>query len=323
MINEVGQSGMNKNTFIAIGAGLASALLSVAVAYGSGIGLVLAYFALLPMLLIGLSGGPKSAGIAATAGVFGAIFLTNIFQGALFGITVALPAWLIVRYTLMTRTARDGTTHRFPMGEVLARLAALGAIVLVISSVTYFDAPGGFPKTIENFLDNILSARVQFNVPAERHLLVQRLIPFFPAIIVSSWIVMTLINSMIAQTILLKAGRNLRPAIQYSQIRAPEWLYWGIVAGGGIALLGSGAFEYVGRNLVMILAIPFFFIGLAIAHTLVRFLRSPGVALGAFYFLMIISSWAIVAVATIGYFEEWVGLRQKFGSSPQKADEDE
>ncbi len=314
---------MHRETIIAIGAGLVSALLSVAVTFGSGIGLLLAYFALLPILLIGLSQGLRSASIATSAGIIGTIFLTNIFQGAIFAVSVALPAWIIVRYTLMTKTARDSSIQWLPAGEVLARLAALGGIILIISAITFFDAPGGLSKTIEEFLDKMLSARFQFGSPADRHLLVERLVPFFPAITVSSWVLMAIINSVLAQSILLKAGRNLRPAIPYSKISVPEWIYWGIVGAGTLALIGSGSFEYTGRNLAVVLAIPFFLVGLSVVHTLVRQLRSPGVALVAFYFFMVISSWAIFVAAVIGFFEAWNQLRQKFSTPLPIDDEDE
>ena len=314
---------MYKETIVAIGAGLASALLSVAIAFGSGLGLLLVYFALLPILLIGLSQGQRSVSIAAVAGIFGTIFLTNIFQGALYGVTVALPAWLVVRYGLMNQTARDGSITWFPIGEILARLAALGGIALVLGAITYFDAPGGIVKVIEEFLDKILAARLQFGSPAQRHLLVERLVPLFPAISAASWILMALINGILAQSILIRAGRNLRPAVQYSSISVPEWLYWGIVGAGAMALLGTGSFEYVGRNLAIVLAIPFFFVGLGVINTLAKLLRSPGIALAAFYFLMVISSWAIFVVAVIGFFEEWNDLRHRFGTPKTENDEDD
>ena len=72
---------MYKETTVAIGAGLASALLSVAIAFGSGLGLLLVYFALLPILLIGLSQGQRSVSIAAVAGVL-ALFFSPIYYKA-------------------------------------------------------------------------------------------------------------------------------------------------------------------------------------------------------------------------------------------------
>ena len=102
---------MYRETTVAIGAGLASALLSVSIAFGSGLGLLLVYFALLPILLIGLSQGQRSVSIAAVAGLFSTIFFTNIFQGAIYGVSVALPAWLIVQYGLNSQTTRDGYCH--------------------------------------------------------------------------------------------------------------------------------------------------------------------------------------------------------------------
>lgn len=313
---------MHREIIIAIGAGLVSALLSIAVAFGSGLGLLLAYFALLPILLIGLSQGPRSAAIAAFAGIVGATALTNIFQGAVFAASVALPAWLIVRYALMTKTAEDGTTQWLPLGEVLARLVALGGITLVLSAAIFFDNPGGLAKAIEEFLDQMIAARIQFKVPTDRHILVGRLVPFFPAIAVSSWVLMTLINTALAQSILVKAGKNLRQDVQYSQITVPEWIYWGVVGAGSVTLLASGSMEYIGRNLAMVLSIPFFLVGLAVVHSLARQLRSPSIALTAFYFFMVISSWAIFVAAVIGFFEKWNQLRQRF-KTPQKDDEDD
>ena len=87
-------------------------------------------------------------------------------------------------------------------------------------------------------------------------------------------------------------------------------------------MIGSGSFEYVGRNLAITLSIPFFLVGLAVVHTLVRQLKSPGIALAAFYFFMVISSWAIFVAAVIGFFEPWNKLRQKF-NTPRAPEEEE
>jgi hypothetical protein len=313
---------MYREPIIAIGAGIASALLSTSVAVGSGIGLILAYFSLLPVLLVGLSQGPRSTTIATVSGIVCAILLTNIFQGGLFGISVALPGWLIVRYVLMTQTTQSNSTNWLPIGEVLARLVAFGGIILVLSAITYFDSPGGLPKSIETFLDKMISARFQFGVAVDRQLIVERLVPLFPAVTVSSWVLMTLVNSLLAQSILIKASINLRPTIYYSKITVPEWIYWAIVGSGTLALIGSGSFEYIGRNLSVILAIPFFLVGLSVIHTMARQLRSPGVVLVAFYFFMVISSWVIFVAAIIGFFEEWNQIRGKYKAITHNAEDD-
>ena len=52
---------MPRSNAIAVGAGLVSSLLSSAAAIGPGLGLLLTYFSILPILLVGLSQGKKSS----------------------------------------------------------------------------------------------------------------------------------------------------------------------------------------------------------------------------------------------------------------------
>ena len=81
-----------------------------------------------------------------------------------------------------------------------------------------------------------------------------------------------------------------------------------------MALFGPGELEYMGRNLVMILAVPYFLVGLAVAHSLVARLPSPGMLLAVFYIVVIFSGWAMMAIAGVGLIEQWVGLRRRFAA---------
>ena len=123
---------MPRETIIVIGAGLVSALLSIAATFGSGLGLLLAYFALLPIIVIGLSQGHRTATFATLSGMFSAILLSNIYQGMLYCISIALPAWLIVFTALIPQTTNNTSSQLIPIGEIISRLAVLGGIFVVI-----------------------------------------------------------------------------------------------------------------------------------------------------------------------------------------------
>ena len=69
---------------------------------------------------------------------------------------------------------------------------------------------------------------------------------------------------------------------------------------------------YLGRNIAMVFAVPYFLGGLAVVHGLVREVAFSGVLLGTFYLVVIISGWALVVVAGVGIIEQWAGLRSRF-----------
>ena len=71
----------------------------------------------------------------------------------------------------------------------------------------------------------------------------------------------------------------------------------------------------------MILAVPYFFMGLSVIHALARRLTFPGTFLAAFYLVLIISVWIAVLVACVGAIEHWLGLRHRF--AVPDADEEE
>ena len=161
----------------------------------------------------------------------------------------------------------------------------------------------------------IMSNSHSLTSTANHQLLVDRMVPFFPAIIFLSWLLMIIINTVVSQAILIKAGINLKPAFQYSKIKAPEWIYWIFAASGLLILIGPNNLEYVSRNLTAIILIPFLFIGLSVVHTAARTFQSPSLILFPLYFFIIISSWLTFIAILVGFFEKWTKIRQKFKSN--------
>jgi hypothetical protein len=306
---------MPRSTIIAIGAGLVSSLLSLAAA-GSGLGLLLAYFALLPILLIGLSQDRRAAIFAILFGMFGVVLLSNIYQGLLYSISIALPAWLIISTSLTSKIKNNISSLEVPIGEILSRLAFLGGILLIISAIIFSDKPDNLSQSIEVLLYKLIqNNHPDLNITENHRLLVTGTVPLFPTIVFSSWLLMIIISTMVAQAILIKAKVNLRPVFQYSKIKAPEWIYWTFVTSGIFTLIGPDNFEYISRNLTAIFLIPFLFIGLGVIHTVARTFSSPTIVLIPLYFFIVISSWSTIIAVLIGFFERWTDFRQKFKSN--------
>jgi hypothetical protein len=65
-------------------------------------------------------------------------------------------------------------------------------------------------------------------------------------------------------------------------------------------------------NVMIVLAIPFCFAGLAVLHTAVRGLRRPQVPLVGFYVLAGLFGWPLVVIAVVGLLDALFGLRRHF-----------
>jgi hypothetical protein len=128
----------------------------------------------------------------------------------------------------------------------------------------------------------------------------------------TSWVVMAAVNASIAMAILTRAKRLERPKTKLADLSLPDWMSWFLIAAAAMALLGQGELEFFGRNLALILAVPFFFLGLGVVHDLARQIAFPGVLLTAFYLIMFLSGWIAMAIIAAGLLEQWVGLRRRF-----------
>jgi hypothetical protein len=305
---------MSRQTLIALGGGGVSAVVSAAAASATPSALLFVHLAPLPLFLVGLGGGAMAATIAGIGGLLIAGFLGGFLAAAVYAVIHALPAWLVTRQSLRQRTLADGTVAWYPIGNALAELAVLGAIVFFAATMAVWTDGGSIVGSVSSYLDTVLSIIMPGLAEADRGPLVAMMTAIFPGVSAAWWLLIAVLNGVLAQAILTRMGKSLRPSPRYSDLTAPDWLSWLVVGAAAMALFGPGELEYMGRNLVMILAVPYFLVGLAVAHSLVARLPSPGMLLAVFYIVVIFSGWAMMAIAGVGLIEQWVGLRRRFAA---------
>jgi len=312
---------MSRDKLIAVGCGGLSAVASLSLIAGSPGALLMVYLAPLPLLLAGLGMGASAAVLAGGAGMVLTVLLGGVMAAALYGLIHALPAWLVVRQALSKlQPAAAGTGGKwYPAGSILSWLTLLGAAVFLLAGVSGLGGGAGIEAAVSSLLDSIFAALVPTLGEADRGILVAAMAPVFPWVTTASWVLMMVLNVILAQGILVRLKKNLRPSPALADLELPDWMSWLLVASAAVALMGTGNIEYIGRNLAMIMAIPFFFLGLAVVHGLSRKVTFPGVLLASFYSILIISQWAKLVVAGVGVIEQWFGLRGRFA----KPDNDE
>ncbi len=315
---------MSKDMLIALGGGGLSAAASMTFLMGSP-AMVFVYLAPLPLLLVGLGLGAKAGAVAGVTGLMIAGLTGGATTAGLYGLLDALPAALVVRQALMQRpTGPAGSVQWYPVGSILGWLTVLGAgIFLTAVLASHAIGEAGIEGSVSTYLDRAFTIMVPALGETERATAVARFTPLFPGFVVASWLVMTAVNGALAQAVLVRMGRGLRPRTALADLKLPEWMSVLLVASAAVALLGPGELEYIGRNLVIILVVPFFFLGLAVIHALARHAVPMAILLAVFYFvfygLLLFTGWAaMMVVAGIGLIEQWGGeLRRRF-TGPDK-----
>jgi hypothetical protein len=302
---------MQRDILIAVSGGILSAVASMTIVLGLPGALLFAYLAPLPLIMVGLALGLRMATIAAAAGFVVAGLIGSTFNAGLYGLIHAVPGVLVVRYALSLEAQADGTSKSASPGLVLSWLSILAAGLFTAAVMTAFEAETGIEDEIYGKLSQVFAVMVPNLDEGQRTIIVSSLAAIFPGALGTSWIIMIAANATLAQRLVTKLGKNLRPTPSYRGLTLPDWISWFVVGSASLALIGSGDLEYMGRNLVMIMATPFFFVGLAIIHSVARYVNFPMAMLLGTYLALLMSSWAAVVVAGVGIVEQWYNLRQR------------
>lgn len=310
---------------IAVAAGVASGLVFIAPASDSTVGLILVNFTHLPLFLVGLSFGISAAAIASVSATALVGLVIDISSTIPYLAAFALPVLVIVRQSLLSRTSGNGTVEWYPTGHLLSILAVYGAAVFIVVTVVKAGDTQDLRKSVEAMFEAGLTLFAPDLPDARRSSLAGQAAAIFPAMIVASWLMTITLNAALSQSILARSGRNLRPTPIYSCIEVPAVLALGVAGGGILWLTTSGTLGYTAKMLTIILALPYFFQGLAVVHRVTPYtwvLRFP--VLVVFYFLMLfILGWlGLLLIAGLGFVEQWVGLRRRIAGVPSGEEEE-
>ncbi|MEG3618918.1 DUF2232 domain-containing protein [Magnetovibrio sp. PR-2] len=338
-----------KHTLLAVMAGILSGALALASMSGSSFAvLFLSWVHPLPLFYAGLALGTRPALVAAASSVL-VLSVVHPHLGAVFGLIFAVPVWVTIRLLLTgpsgavrsipedqsprstegpetSSTFQDRIIGRvddwngeiqgaprdlgwFPVGHVLAAQAAIGAAYLLGTSML----TGGH---LEHNVTEVLNAFASTVAGAQGADVLQdaitRMVPYFPGLFVGMWMLLGLVlNMVMAQALLAKGGRNIRPTPRFRELTLPDVLSWALVVCALLALVSPGEIGYVARNATIALTIPFFMLGLSVVHKLAGMTPLPGAILALTYLVMIFTGWLAFLIAGIGILEQWVGLRKR------------
>lgn len=314
---------MARDLTIATAGGLASAALYLATLTDAPVALMLAYLALLPLCAVGLGWGISASAIAALIAAVVVAVIASVTVGVTFALAYSAPAVVAVWLLLRSRAASDGKTTWYPLGALVVWLAlyACGAFALM----ALIAGDSGVREAVAA-IEKILTPLMQVGQSPEVAVLIRAISQHFAAIVICSWMVMVLVNLALAQGVLQRFKRNLRPWPPAAAIALPGWYTLVTVGAAALALaarlLDLETVGFIARNVALGLLVPFFLVGLAVVHVWARQWPAKMVILAGFYLLLLVSGWvSLVAVSGLGFMEQWLRLRRRFAGPGSQEDE--
>ena len=281
----------------------------VLVLTGSAGSMILIYLAQLPLFAAGLWLG---TGACALAGLVAALVLAgtgSLLTAGVFAALNVFPVVVLIRQSLLARTAPGDVVEWYPPGLLAAWLTGLG-LVAVAGMLVFLGGPQGMEGALREVLAPVFDRRGEEFAPEHNELLAS--IAFIlPATVATSWMAMTTTNGCLAQGLLARFGASWRPSPDLAALSLPAWISM-VLAVAAAAILAGGTARFVGVNVMILLAVPFCLAGLAVLHTLARRFPRPTVTLVTFYVVAAVFGWPLLVVALLGLLDSPLGLRRRF-----------
>ena len=134
----------------------------------------------------------------------------------------------------------------------------------------------------------------------------------FPALCVIAVLFTIWINTLIGNKLLNKQGVVLHKLLLLSEWRAPHWLVWIFIAGGGLSFIPQTSIRFLGINIFLIASFIYLLQGFAIVSFFFQRKNISIFSRGLFYFFIAIQQMLMIAIATIGFFDIWIDFRKYF-----------
>lgn len=309
---------------IALAAGAASGLIFIAPTSGAVIGLIIVNLTHLPLFLVGLGLGLPAVAIASVSATALVGLVVGFWDVITFVVAFALPTLVVIRQSLLMRTATDGTAEWYPPGHLLSIIVIYGATAFVVARIVLATQLERLEQFAGARFDMVFAHYFPDLAEVHRTALVADLIAALPVMMVMSWVLTIAANAVFAQYILVRSGTNQRPTPRYSRFETPRALALGVAGGAVLWFAASDMLGNVGRTVAIILSTPYFFQGLAVIHELSRTWVARLFALMIFYALLLfVLGWpGFLFIAGLGFVEQWVGLRRRFAGTGSGKEED-
>jgi len=291
-------------------AGIASAVLYGA-APASPLGAMMVVVLIAAALFMaGLGLGTMAGATASAVGVLAAMAIHGPASGATYALSFGVPVAILVRQAMLSRSV-DGEVEWYPTGHLAATLTIIGlgmavAYTAILPRLGVLEQAEALLRVFaENFAAS--SGEVAVEDLMDRIKWVMRLLP---GMLTGFWMLALLAGGAVAQAVLEKMQRNLRPRPDFAGMLLPNWM----AAVAAVTMAGAMFIpDPVGLYAVsMAFAACFGFLmqGLAVVHAFNRKIQGGTILLAIFYLLVFAPVWPAMLLVLLGAVEQFAGFRR-------------
>lgn len=278
---------------------------------------VLAFFAASPLYVAGLGAGALAGIIATTTGILALYFSQPHNLAVLYAVGYGIPAVTLIRLALRSRVGENQQLFWYPEGKLFTAIILYPCVLFIFAAAVSSGHDGGL-LDLTNVALNEHAKDFAARFPNEDPIIFQRAVEVASGVIPTftsyMWIIVTIFSIAGAQKFLTKQKWNLRSDFSLHALHLPNYLIYAVAATGLVGVLAPAPFDYIGRNLSLILGLPFFFVGLAVTHAWIRSIKYSGFILFAFYVLMFLEPWIALFVTALGVVDQWADFRQRIAA---------
>ena len=313
---------MNATIFMALAAGLTSALMFASVISGALFSLLLCYLAPLPLLVAGLGWGPLGAAIG---GILASVALAAIFgvpYGLAFALVVALPAWWLGHLVLLGRPVAGGEPSTeavlsgepdlewYPVGRILLWIAGFATVSTIAALLTLGLDAASITSVLRRGLHRLFDVSgVAANEDVER--VIDMLVAIAPPAGASVALATTTLNLWLATKITETSGRLRRPWPDLRSTTLPPMTLAALCVAIAFCFTG-GMLAIVASIVLATLMMVYAFIGFAVLHIVTLRLRSRPFWLSITYTIVVVFSWPILLFVALGIADALFDFRRRY-----------
>lgn len=307
-----------------IGAGLVSALLWAVVLKATPLAEVLYLLAPIPVLIVSLGWNHRSGLIAAVVGGLAIAAFVSPLGGLGFALITALPAWWLAYLTLLGRPRADGVIEWYPVGRLLAWIAATAALTIVAAGLI---STGGDYTSYSQKGRAVSEAVVNMHLPQEdsngldaevRSQVIDVLAQIAPFVSALGFTLVLSLYLWAAAWIVLASKRLPRPWSPLPELVMPRAAALALAAGIVLATI-DGFAGVLGYALSGAFCMAFTLQGLAAIHDRTRGRPARSFILTGLYMLLFLTQGImILALALFGLADTLFGSRRRLAGTPKQ-----
>ncbi|MBO0334508.1 DUF2232 domain-containing protein [Sneathiella sp. CAU 1612] len=272
---------------------------------------------LVPLFVSGLGFGLRSALISILSSVLVAAIAINPSFALAYAVISGAPVILLVRQALLWRET-DGVKYWYPADYLMIWWAGIcvGLTLLAMGLLQWDDA---LRQGLIDGFDQMLvqMTEIQGVAPA---LTGAEFVMLMPQFLGPLWGVFILLSGCLAQGVLVRFNRNLRPTPELTKMALPNWLALAFIGATVLSVLLDATVPLLGA-LVITLEILFFLQGMAVIHVVSHRWNGRPFILGAIYVATVMMLWLVLIIAILGLMENWVGFRRRFAAPPRQEED--